>query len=362
MLDGDSVHLRMPITEIAVRAESLSKRVHRLAEDLSVDPSDGVALRALLIRNPIEAFVKGEGMGGISYFVFDGIEFAFDFEIEDPGSFGRLLREVLDWRLGQYLARGDSDWSGDLVCRVALNASGNPILFLPTSPGSPTLPQGALRLEVDGQAMDAVVAKIAIDVVRRPGEEANHLPTILRAWFGRAAGAPGRSDRVRLRRTPIGTVMEPIGAKDGQAMGLRLWDRYLRETIPAAFGLTFSRAIWNVGFVVSEPHVFLLVSLEKTGANPDHQYADHFVSDREFSWQSQNRTTTQSKHGQVIRDHRAKSLHVHLLVRPGRRGPFIYCGEVDFVSWEGSAPITVRWRLREPVPRTLWPTLEVSKA
>ena len=25
--------------------------------------------------------------------------------------------------------------------------------------------------------------------------------------------------------------------------------------------------------------------------NPDHRYADQFLSDREFNWQSQNRTT-----------------------------------------------------------------------
>jgi hypothetical protein len=359
MLDGDIIHPRLPIDAIANRVGALIKRTHRLAEDFSVDPSDIAALRSLLIRNPIEAFVKGEGMGGTSYFAFDGREFAFSFDIDDRAAFERLLREILDWRLGQYLARGDSDWSGDLICRVALNAGGNPILFLPTSPGSPTLPEGILQLDVDGQLMEAVVAKITINVVRQPGDGSNRLPDILRTWFGEATGAPGQSDRVRLRRSSNGVVMEPVGDRSKQATSLKLWDRYLRETIPGAFGLTFSRAIWNVGFVVIEPHIFLLVSLEKAGGNPDHQYVDHFVSDREFSWQSQNRTTPQSKHGQLIRDHRTKGLHVHLLVRPGRRGPFLYCGEVDFVSWDGSAPITVRWHLREPVPRTLWPTLQV---
>jgi superfamily II DNA or RNA helicase/HKD family nuclease/diadenosine tetraphosphate (Ap4A) HIT family hydrolase len=359
MLDGDTIHSRLSINEITSRVADLVKRVHRLAEDFSADLSNVAALRSLLIRNPIEAFVKGEGMGGSSYFTFDGREFAFRFDIEDRVSFGRILRELLDWRLGQYLARGDSDWSGDLVCRVALSAGGNPILFLPTSPGSPTLPHGALQVEVDGQPMEAVVVKSAINVVRRPGEAFNRLPDVLHAWFGAGAGAPGRGDRVRLRRSANGTVMEPIGTRAGQIKGLKLWDRYLRETIPAPFDLTFSKAIWNVGFVVREPNLFLLVSLEKTGGNTNHQYVDHFVSDREFSWQSQNRTTPQSKHGQMIQDHRTKGLHVHLLVRPGRRGPFIYCGEADFISWEGSAPITVLWRLREPVPRTLWSTLNI---
>jgi hypothetical protein len=57
-------------------------------------------------------------------------------------------------------------------------------------------------------------------------------------------------------------------------------------------------------------------------------------------------------------------IHVHLLVRPTKRTgqtvtPFIYCGEVDFMSWEGNTPITVRFRLQEAVPRTLWSSLKV---
>jgi predicted nucleotidyltransferase component of viral defense system len=34
----------------------------------------------------------------------------------------------------------------------------------------------------------------------------------------------------------------------------------------------------------------------------------------------------------------------------GGSAPFVYCGEVRFVEWEGEAPITVRWRLGEGVP------------
>jgi hypothetical protein len=49
---------------------------------------------------------------------------------------------------------------------------------------------------------------------------------------------------------------------------------------------------------------------------------------------------------------------VHLFVRrqskiTGRAAPFVYCGEVDFIEWEGERPITVRWQLREPLPQRL---------
>ena len=140
--------------------------------------------------------------------------------------------------------------------------------------------------------------------------------------------------------------------------------RYLREAIAPAFGLAFSQAIWNAGFVVQDPEVFLLVTLAKEDMNIDHRYVDHFVSDREFTWQSQNRTKRESKHGQILSNHRAQGKRVHLFVRPTKKTGskptlFIYCGEVDFVSWEGDAPISITWKLREAVPPRLYDLLGV---
>lgn len=211
---------------------------------------------------------------------------------------------------------------------------------------------------VNDQPMEATVAKIAINVVRRAGEPSNELPTILRGWFGDDTGLPGKGDRVRLRFQDDAWRMEPMGAHGQAQAGLRLWERYSREAIPPAFGLTFDQATWNAGFVSKPPHIFLLVTLEKDGMTGEHRYTDHFVSTTEFSWQSQNRTRQQSKHGEAICDHRALGLHIHLLVRKTKKvgskpAPFIYCGEVDFESWAGETPITVTWRLREAVPSML---------
>ena len=58
--------------------------------------------------------------------------------------------------------------------------------------------------------MEAVIAKIAINVVRNPGEAGNQLSAILRFWFGDGAGLPGRGERVRLRRDANVTTMEPF--------------------------------------------------------------------------------------------------------------------------------------------------------
>ena len=85
-------------------------------------------------------------------------------------------------------------------------------MFLPTNKSDGSLPEGPLEIEVDGRPMEAIVAKIAVNVVRPPGTSANELPAILRTWFGDDAGLPGRSDRVRFRRNANTIVMEPFGA------------------------------------------------------------------------------------------------------------------------------------------------------
>ncbi len=286
MIEGSSLRTSISLDQITTRVEDLVKRIHGLADDFSINLSDTKALARLLVNNPIEAFVSARGMGGVSYFKFDGQVFGFDFDIPNQVAFSALLQEILEWRLAQYLSRGHV---ADVICRVSRNSGGQPILFLPSTGGG--LPKGVLEIEVNGRPMEATIAKIAVNVVRSLDTEGNELPGILRGWFGNEVGLSDRSDRVRFRRSGNGIVMEPFGRGEMSSSPTTLWGRYPREAIPPAFGLEFNPAIWNVGFVVSRPHIFLLVTLAKDDMNPDHQYADHFLSDREFNWQSRRRTT-----------------------------------------------------------------------
>ena len=88
------------------------------------------------------------------------------------------------------------------------------------------------------------------------------------------------------------------------------------------------------------------------------------MSPNEFEWQSQNRTRQESKHGQAIRHHEEQGIAVHLFVRPkskerSKTVPFTYCGDLDFVRWEGENPITVWWKMKEAVPEAYWEILKV---
>lgn len=150
---------------------------------------------------------------------------------------------------------------------------------------------------------------------------------------------------------------EFIGATVSDEIGGTLWREYMREQIPPLFGLKFSTGSWNQGFVVQGRDVFLLVTLKKDDLLADHHYEDRFIDDLRFHWQSQNRTIKDSKHGRIICGEE-KGHKIHLFVRMEKKrgvtaSPFTYCGDVQFDSWEGEKPISVTWRLRQPVPPRL---------
>ena len=302
--------------------------------------------------------MNGEGSGGIPYFSFEEDRLSSTFDVNDPSAFRDLLREILDWRLAEYLDRANpTEARADVICRLARNTGGSPIIFFPRPATELGLRLGPNKVSIDGEPFEAIIAKIAINVVRRNDQDAtNRLPEILRRWFGEDVGLSGRGERIRLKRGEDGFELEPL--RVGISKELTVWSSYQREEIPKCFGLTFNPAIWNAGFIIQEPHIFLLVTLEKKGMLEDHQYVDHFISQNEFAWQSQNRTTQASKHGQMMHNHRSLGNEIHLFVRPtkktgSRPTPFIYCGRVDFESWQGDAPVSIVWRLREEVPSAI---------
>ena len=135
------------------------------------------------------------------------------------------------------------------------------------------------------------------------------------------------------------------------------WREYMREEIPGLYGLRFNTGSWNAGFVVKGQHAFVLATLDKSNLQVGAQYLDRFPDPEHFSWHSQTKTARVSKHGRII-SQTAPGYTIHLFVRGnkmrGTKGaPFVYCGDVYFESWEGDAPISVVFKLREAVPERL---------
>jgi hypothetical protein len=235
------------------------------------------------------------------------------------------------------------------------HSGGSPILFLPDRSKHPEIPSGWTHVSTDTGDYEANFVKVAVNVMRKPGSDANVLPSTLTEWFGPDAGRPGTNFRVAFEPDEGGYFMRPAGERPNSATGPELWRSYSREDIPGLFGLKFSTANWNAGFVPEDNQIFLLVTLEKEGLSDEHRYEDKFLGIDRFQWQSQNRTTQSSKHGQMLRYHVERGIPVHLFVRRSKKtnsrsSPFVYCGDVRFATWRGERPITFEWQLSSSVP------------
>jgi hypothetical protein len=334
--------------------------------DLGQAAGDEKLLEELLIKNPIEAWTGGKGTGGVSSFSYEhGVLHAtMDVSDENRQAFQELTREVVEWRLAEYLLRGNSDTDpGEFVIKVN-HSDKRPILHPLDRKRHPDLPEGWTDVMVGGEKAELNFAEVAVNVAKRRDDGNNELPAILRGWFGPDAGLPGTNHQVVLKWDGQRYELTPFG-RSPDRVEAELWRRYSREEIPGLFGMEFNPGKWNVGFVCTPGHIFLLVTLEKRDMMSDFQYRDRFLDPARFQWQSQNKTTQEGTPGRRISKHEENGDAIHLFIRGTRKvqsraAPFIYCGEVRFLDWEGEQPITVRWELPEPVPQGLWEELSIT--
>jgi superfamily II DNA or RNA helicase len=361
MLNHDALPGAIAIDTLVQEFARLAGRLAALRAEVGEDLDHADRLRASLERNPINAWVEGQGTGGTAYFAYQDGSFRSTFSVpaDARDAFQELARERIDWRLAEYLQRGSAArQAGGLRFTGKVKRAGSrPMISLPKRETTPEIPEGLTRLIANDEPYVADFVKVALIVIKRPEQGENELPGVLSGWFGDEAGAPGTSHLVAFEFKDDTWHMRPAGLA-GKPSPIVPWGHYLRPDIPPLFGLTFSKAIWDVGYVRRGDHVFLLVTLEKKGHVDQYQYEDRFLAADLFQWQSQNRTRRDSPDGRALEKHKELGGQVHLFIRrrkkiANRPAPFVYCGPVEFVGWERDAPITVRWRLPELVPESL---------
>jgi hypothetical protein len=265
MLEQDALPGNISIADLARCVSRLAEHSESIRVELGDALASQAALEVLLEKNPINALTGGNSSSTPTFFDYQRGVLSSRFSIpqQHREAFQDLARELVEWRLADYFAREGSGTSGArFVAKVTHNASGSPMLFLPDRSKVPGIPLGKTPVVIEGQQYEADFVSIALNVVKRPGEQRNEFPEILRRWFGPNAGASGTSARVSCEQTPDGYLLKPVSLL---GTGAELWRSYMREEIPTLFGDTFSDSIWNQGFVARPPNLFLLVTLEKEG-------------------------------------------------------------------------------------------------
>jgi len=135
----------------------------------------------------------------------------------------------VDWRLAEYLDRGETMATPDrFTCRV-LHANGRPILKLPDRKKTPGVPSGWVEVLSNDQSFTMNFVKEFVNVVRTDREsDENVLTDMVRGWFGPDAGRPGT--RYEVAFEPVGDrlKMEPVTLQTS-ATGAETWRHYMLD-------------------------------------------------------------------------------------------------------------------------------------
>ncbi|MFN4763189.1 DUF3427 domain-containing protein [Gillisia sp. Q332] len=146
---------------------------------------------------------------------------------------------------------------------------------------------------------------------------------------------------------------------------LKLHSRYNREEILAAIGMsTFSEKSSNREGSAMQKTLnveALFVTLKKTEKeySPTTMYEDYAVNKTLFHWQSQNSISPHSPKGDSYIRHKEIGKKIILFVREqnvdeyGFTMSYIFLGETEFVKTKGARPMSVEWKLDEPIPSYL---------
>ena len=92
--------------------------------------------------------------------------------------------------------------------------------------------------------------------------------------------------------------------------------------------------------------------------SPSTLYEDYAISNELFHWQSQSTTSAESPTGRRYIQHKEKGYMPLLFVRSeakvgGYSQPYHFLGAVEYLSHEGSRPMSITWKLRKVMPARL---------
>jgi hypothetical protein len=142
---------------------------------------------------------------------------------------------------------------------------------------------------------------------------------------------------------------------------LKLHSRYSMAEVLAAFEehtLNNKSSFWEgVKYLDEKKTDIFFITLNKSANEYSEttMYDDYAIDDEYFHWQSQSGTSDTSQTGQRYINHESLGSKVILFVRErkktnGMTEPYYCLGTAKFVSYEGSKPMSIIWKLDNKMP------------
>jgi superfamily II DNA or RNA helicase/HKD family nuclease len=148
---------------------------------------------------------------------------------------------------------------------------------------------------------------------------------------------------------------------------LRLHARYTRIEIQAAFGLgaAAKTPLWQSGVLYAKEARADLLAFTKRKVlgrfSPSTMYEDYAISRDLIHWQSQSTTSSTSPTGKRYQQHATSGSSVMLFARESVADrAFYFLGPATYVQHTGSEPMSITWRLEQPLPGDLTGVLAVA--
>lgn len=145
-------------------------------------------------------------------------------------------------------------------------------------------------------------------------------------------------------------------------IALQVHASYATREALAALGRGHQARIDQGAFQLQELRAdafFVTLQKSERDYSPTTLYKDHATSPVLFHWETQSTTSSTSPTAHRYIEHRRRGHHILLFVRERRsiRGatqPYVFLGLADYVSHEGSEPVSIVWRLRRAMPAALY--------
>ena len=142
--------------------------------------------------------------------------------------------------------------------------------------------------------------------------------------------------------------------------------RYSRSEILSAVGYQTptARPLSDSGCLplAEEKIELLFVTLDKSeGFQESVQYKDYAISPELFHWQTQNRAGPNNNSGRRYTESATNGWKFQLFVREDCDAAYCALGPVSLVSHEGDRPISVTWRLEQPLTAELFRKFSVLR-
>lgn len=158
----------------------------------------------------------------------------------------------------------------------------------------------------------------------------------------------------------INRVMKPLCNE----LDFKLYGLYSRDEINIIADGNIARGAYMSGKYDIKAHkiqmLFCTINKSDKEYSAETMYEDYAINSFTFHWQSQNNTKADSAAGKLYKEQSQNGWRFLLFVRDtknnnyGFTNPYYCLGFVDFISSKGECPMTINWKMKEPIPASIF--------